>query len=73
MTINELIVSNKVFVTAGDVAPILGCTAQSIRVQARRDPSKLNFPTVVVGNRLLIPRLKFIEFVGLQDEKDGDI
>lgn len=72
MTMNELIKSDKTFLLAADIAPILGCTAQSIRVQARHDPSKLGFPTVVVGTRLLIPRQKFMEFIGLQDNKKAE-
>ena len=69
MTMNELINSDKTFVLATDIAPILGCTAQSIRVQARHDPSKLGFTTVVIGTRLLIPRKKFMEFLGLESNQ----
>ena len=69
MTVNELIKSDKMFLLAADIAPILGCTAQSIRVQARHDPAKLGFPAVVIGTRLLIPRQKFMDFLGLQDIK----
>lgn len=69
MTMNELINSDKTFVLATDIAPILGCTAQSIRVQARHDPSKLGFTTVVIGTRLLIPRKNFMEFLGLESNQ----
>ena len=69
MTMNELINSDKTFVLATDIAPILGCTAQSIRVQARHDPSKLGFPTIVIGTRILIPRQKFMEFLGLESNQ----
>ena len=69
MTMNELIKSDKTFLLAADIAPILGCTAQSIRIQARHDPSKLGFTTVVIGTRLLIPRRKFMEFLGLESNQ----
>jgi len=69
MTMNELINSDKTFVLAADIAPILGCTAQSIRVQARNDPAKLGFPAVVIGTRILIPRQKFMEFLGLESNQ----
>ena len=69
MTMNELIKSDKTFLLAADIAPILGCAAQSIRIQARNDPTKLGFPTIVIGTRILIPRKKFMEFLGLESNQ----
>ena len=69
MTMNELIKSDKTFLLAADIAPILGCAAQSIRIQARHDPAKLGFPAVVIGTRILIPRQKFMEFLGLESNQ----
>lgn len=64
MTISELELSDRIFVTARDVDDIIGCSAENIRSQAQDDPSKLGFPVVVIGNRLRIPRIPFLRFIG---------
>ena len=50
-------------ISAAVVASVLGVHPQSIRVQAQKDPSKLGFPCIVVGTKLLIPRQPFINYV----------
>lgn len=51
------------FLTPEQVAPLLGCKAHGIRVQARENPALLGFPVSVIGTRTRIPRIPFIEFV----------
>lgn len=51
------------FLTAADVAPVIGAHPQNIRTQAQADPDKLGFPVSVIGNRVRIPRLAFIKWV----------
>lgn len=51
------------FLTPEQVAPIIGCKAHGIRVQAHDDPAMLGFPVSVIGKRTRIPRIPFIEFV----------
>lgn len=63
MTWNELKASEKPFVFAQDVAPIIGVSAHAIRVQARDNPEMLGFPVSVTGSRTRIPRPAFIRFV----------
>lgn len=63
MTFEEIRASDKAMLTAEDIAPVLGCNPQSIRLQAQEDPSKLGFPVVVVGKRNRIPREPFIQFM----------
>ena len=46
-----------------DVALFLGMDAQCIRSQAQTDPSKLGFPVIVVGRRIVVPRRAFIHFM----------
>lgn len=46
-----------------DVASVLGCTAHSLRVAARQRPELLGFPVIVMGHRVRIPRLPFIQFL----------
>ena len=64
MTIEEIRQSDKLLLTPADIAPVLGCDPQLIRVQAHTAPERLGFPVVVVGTRTKIPRIPFIEFFG---------
>ena len=51
------------FLIPADVAPILGVDPQAIRNQAHEDPSQLGFPVCVIGTRIKIPRIPFLQFV----------
>ena len=63
MTWDELRASEKPFVWAHDVAPIIGTSAHAIRVLARENPKELGFPVYRTGSRTRIPRIPFIRFV----------
>lgn len=65
MTINDLLQSDRLFLSPSDIAPILRCDPQCIRVQAKRDPNKLGFPTIVIGTRVRIPRIPFLHYLGI--------
>ena len=60
MTLNEVKTSPRLWLTAEEIAPIIGCNAHAIRVQAHADPGKLAFPVVVIGRRVRIPRVGFL-------------
>lgn len=62
MTLAECKKSNVLYITAEDAGQILGWAPQAIRLQAQNDPKKLGFPVSVVGTRVRIPRIPFIEF-----------
>lgn len=62
MTLSEIKSSNKVFLLAKDVAPVLGSDEQTIRVSAHM--GALGFPCFFTGNRLKIPRIPFLQFLG---------
>ena len=64
MKLSQIEDTEALMLTPADVAEVLGVDAQSIRVQARQDPSLLGFPVSVVGNRTLIPRIPFLKFIG---------
>lgn len=64
MTIDELKASPRILVDAEDVAKILGVSPQSIRGQAQLDPRFLGFRVIQVGQRTLIPRKPFLEYIG---------
>lgn len=52
-----------VTITPEQAAPVLKCTAQSIRLQAQEDPKMLGFNVSRIGGRTVIPRIPFIRFV----------
>lgn len=60
MTLNDIHTSPRLWLTAEEIAPIIGCNAHAIRVQAHEDPGKLAFPVVVIGRRVRIPRVGFL-------------
>lgn len=64
-TLEELIASDKVFFTPGDICGVLGCDAQTIRVTARQRPDLIGFEFTFVGNRMKIPRIPFLRFMGV--------
>lgn len=55
--------TEKPFLTATEVAPLLECDPAKLRGQAQRDPSKLPFPTIVIGQHVKFPRLAFLDFI----------
>jgi hypothetical protein len=63
MTLEDLMADTRILVDAADVAPILGVNPQSIRGQAHLDPAFLGFRVIVIGDRTLIPRKPFIEYI----------
>ena len=46
-----------------DAASVLGCSPNSLRQTARQRPELLGFPVIVMGRRVRIPRLPFIQFL----------
>lgn len=63
MTLEELKRSDKPFLTPTDIAPILGCKPYSINVQAKQDITKLGFPAAMIGTRVKIPRIAFLNWM----------
>jgi hypothetical protein len=63
MTLDEIRNSTKEVMTPAEVAPILGCDPQDIRVQARLAPERLGFNVAVVGTRVKVPRRVFIRWM----------
>ncbi len=54
---------NKGTLVPTDVCEYLGCHPYSINCQAKEDPSKLGFPVVVIGTRVLIPKEGFVNYM----------
>ena len=69
MTLDEIKASDKVLLTAADVAEVLGVDAQGIRIMAHEQPERLGFPVTVVGRSgrgVRIPRVPFLRFMGYE-------
>lgn len=60
MTIDDIKNMTKEILTPGDVAPILGCDPNVIRLQAKQDIYSLGFPASKIGSRIKIPRRAFL-------------
>lgn len=63
MTLEDIKAMGKEWLTPAEVAPLLGCDPQKIRVQAAIAPQMLGFATCRVGNRTRIPRLQFLRWM----------
>ena len=63
MTLDEIKNSKEHFLSPNDVADVIGCAPQKIRVQARTCPELIGFPVSVIGTRVRIPRRPFIQWV----------
>ena len=68
MTLEDMIRSEKPFITPQDVADVLQCSAQIIRIQARDNPEALGFPVIRIGARTKIPTKACIQFMGEREE-----
>lgn len=64
MTLAEMKQSDKVFLTPTEACEVLGSNPQTIRVTARQRPDLLGFPFTFSGNRMKIPRLPLLRFLG---------
>ena len=70
MTLNEIKSLPREFLMPSEVAPILGCDPQDIRVAARQSPELLGFSVAVVGHRVKIPRAAFLRWLEGKDHGD---
>lgn len=65
MTLEEMKSSTKLFITPADVAPLLESDPHTIRCSAREQPDLVGFAFTMVGNRMKIPRMAFLKWLGL--------
>ena len=71
-TLREVEAYAEEFLTPKDVAKVLGCDAQTIRVQANRCPERLGFPVSIIGTRVKIPKQAFLRFMRGELKKDEE-
>lgn len=65
-TLEDLINIDKHFLTPADISGVLGSNPQTIRVTARQRPDLIGFEYTFVGNRMKIPRIPFLRFMGVK-------
>lgn len=65
MTLEEIINSNKMFLSPTDIAVVMGSDPHTVRCTARQRPELLGFPFTFSGNRMKIPRIPFLRFCGV--------
>ena len=68
MTIQEIRNSDKLFLTCSEIAPLLRANPATIHLTAMQQPERLGFPVTVAGNRVHIPRIPFLRFLGIETE-----
>lgn len=59
-TIEEIKATEKAFLTCAEIAPVIGSDAHALRIEARKEHSRLGFPVLLIGNRVKIPVAGFI-------------
>lgn len=63
MTLDEIRRFDRDYLTPAQVAGVLGCDPQGIRIWAKQKPNELGFPICVIGTRVKIPRKPFLKFM----------
>jgi hypothetical protein len=69
MTIEEIKASPKMFLIPADIAPLIGSDPHTIRCTAKQRPDLLGFEFTFTGNRMKIPRIPFLRFLGEEINK----
>lgn len=64
MTLEEIKSSPKIFLSPAEVAPVLGSDPHTVRCTARQRPELLGFEFTFSGNRMKIPRIPFLRWLG---------
>lgn len=68
-TMEELLASNKAYLTPCEVAGVLGTTDQQVR-SAPGAAGSAGFPTIIMGSRVKIPRIPFLEYLGVKGTEE---
>ena len=63
MTLDEIRSLDREYLVPVEVAPVLGCDAQDIRVAAKQHPERLGFNVAVIGTRVKVPKLAFLAWM----------
>ena len=69
VTYEELMTTDKLFLTVADIAPALKMAHRTIMAQIRKDPRALGFPVIMAGQSVRIPTEGFRAFLRGQTTK----
>ena len=69
MTIEQLIQSDSPVVQCRDIEEILLINASMLESQILKDPTSVQFPIVRAGRQIVIPRIPFLEYLGVLEKK----
>ena len=58
--------SNDPMVSLTDASEVLGCAENVLRVTIQQAPERLGFPAILIGNRVKIPRVPCLRFMGVE-------
>lgn len=61
-TIEEIKATEKAFLTCAEIAPVIGSDPHALRVEAKKEHSRLGFPVLIIGTRVKIPTAGFINW-----------
>lgn len=65
-TLPELVAkTDREWFTVTEISGVLNTNPHTIRVTARQRPDLLGFPVVVAGNRVKVPRIPFLRYMGV--------
>ena len=64
MNLEEIKNCTKVFLIPSDIAPLLQTDPHTIRCTAKQRPDLLGFEFTFTGNRMKIPRIAFLRWLG---------
>lgn len=68
-SVQELIDKPRAYLLATEVGPVLQISDPAIRAQARA--GTLPFPAVVIGQRVRIPKVPFLRYLGYEVHTDA--
>ncbi len=71
MTITDIIRSDKEMLTCGDIADVVGMGQYNLHRYIIEYPERIGFPVMVTGNRVRIPRIPFLKFMGIEIRNPG--
>ena len=70
MTWEEIKTSDKLILTAQDVAPVLNCDPQTLRLAVRKQKELIGFNCSMIGQTLRIPRMAFVRWMEGNDTNE---
>lgn len=69
--IHEIMSMPDVTITPAVAAKAIGCDPQWIRLVAKTEPERLGFRTIRLNSRVKIPRIPFLQYLGVYPEQEA--